>query len=51
MAKDPRAEANAYLRAHGIKELFADLGARVLGHNGCPLCGPGEGVGSATLPR
>ena len=30
MAKDPRAEANAYLRAHGIKELFADLGARLM---------------------
>ena len=30
MAKDPRAEANAYLKAHGIKELFADLGARLM---------------------
>ena len=30
MATDPRAEANAYLRAHGIKELFADLGARLM---------------------
>lgn len=30
MAEDPRAEANAYLRAHGINELFADLGARLM---------------------
>ena len=30
MATDPRAEANAYLRSHGIKELFADLGARLM---------------------
>jgi hypothetical protein len=30
MARDPRAEADAYLRAHGITELFADLGARLM---------------------